>query len=96
MLRIIFEDQDKRTRSVLRSFCTMLRRVLKDGVVAVRDPIRCYLIRGVVAEIRDDIFSVWCETRRGDRILLGMVSSKRAFTAEIVDRYLQLGRDNMI
>lgn len=91
MFRILEEDQRLRTRSVLTSFCAMLRRILRERIYQYDEigTIHCYLLRGVYADIQDGHFRIYYENEQRDQIMLGFVSQKRTFTNEVIDRYFQ-------
>lgn len=88
MLLTIFQDNDKRIHSVMKSFCGMLKRILKDKIYTSDEigAIHCYLLRGVVAVVNDNTFNIYLH-HGGHRYLLGFVSEKRAFSIEIINEY---------
>lgn len=88
MLLTIFKDDDKRIHSAMRSFCGMLKRILKDKIYTTNEigTVYCYLLRGVVAVADGNTFNIYLHNG-GNRFLLGFVSEKRAFTTEIINEY---------
>lgn len=95
MFRIVREDREIHDRKTLKTFCLMLRKILKDSVYNEHEIeiIHCYLLRGISAKIKDGIFQVIYENSNGDRLLLGLITEKRSFIPQIIDRYFQVKTD---